>query len=382
MPSKLIVFLFGFILTGSVFAASPIEDYNASKTYSTGALVLEGQNSYIMSGSGTSLGQAPASNPSVWTDLSVAATALQVPTETVPTLSTATILNSLPGSAPSDDNSSGGSTVSILQKGLSTAGYVSSAAYLSGGFIIKGGSMKVIIMGKGAANVSNTLNNPRLDLLSGNAGWSSIASNSDWKSTSSINGVSTTQSAEITATNLMNGYRDTDSAVIMTLAAGTYLANVHSQDGDDGGALVEIYDLDTIEGKSTGAYLSAISTNGTVLTGTAAGQKMSAGFDITGTGSMKVLLMAKGSTGATPDILNNPRLDLLSGNAGWTSIGNNSNWKSGSQVAEITATNLMNGYKDTDAALIMTLQPGVYIADVYSEDSDSGGALVEVYLIE
>jgi len=374
MPSKLIVFLFSFILTGSVFAASPIEDYNASKTYSTGALVLEGQNSYIMSGSGTSLGQAPASNPSVWTDLSVAATALQVPTETVPSLSTDTILNSLPGSAPSDANSSGGSTVSIVQKGLSTAGYVSSAAYLSGGFVVKGGSMKVIIMGKGAANVSNTLNNPRLDLLSGNAGWTSIASNSDWKSASQV--------TEITATNLMNGYRDTDSAVILTLAAGTYLANVHSQDGDDGGALVEIYDLDTIEGKSTGAYLSAISTNGTVLTGTAAGQKMSAGFDITGTGSLKVLLMAKGSTGATSDILNNPRLDLLSGNAGWTSIGNNSNWKSGSQVAEITATNLMNGYKDTDAALIMTLQPGVYIADVYSEDSDSGGALVEVYLIE
>ena len=374
MPSKFIVFLFGFILTGSVFAASPIEDYNASKTYSTGALVLEGQNSYIMSGSGTSLGQAPASNPSVWTDLSVAATALQVPTETVPTLSTDTILNSLPGSAPSDDNSSGGSTVSIVQQGLSTAGYVSSAAYLSGGFVIKGGSMKVIIMGKGAANVSNTLNNPRLDLLSGNAGWTSIASNSDWKSASQV--------TEITATNLMNGYRDTDSAVILTLAAGTYLANVHSQDGDDGGALVEIYDLDTIQGKSTGAYLSAISTNGTVLTGTAAGQKMSAGFNISGTGTMKVLLMAKGSTGATSDILNNPRLDLLSGNAGWTSIANNSNWKSGSQVAEITATNLMNGYKDTDAALIMTLQPGVYIADVYSEDSDSGGALVEVYLIE
>tara|TARA_B100000902_G_scaffold109698_1_gene111303 strand:- start:537 stop:1661 length:1125 start_codon:yes stop_codon:yes gene_type:complete len=374
MPSKFIVFLFGFILTGSIFAASPIEDYNASKTYSTGALVLEGQNSYIMSGSGTSLGQAPAANPSVWTDLSVAATALQVPTETVPTLSTATILNSLPGSAPSDANSSGGSTVSIVQKGLSTAGYVSSAAYLSGGFVVKGGSMKVIIMGKGAANVSNTLNNPRLDLLSGNAGWTSIASNSDWKSASQV--------TEITATNLMNGYRDTDSAVILTLAAGTYLANVHSQDGDDGGALVEIYDLDTIEGKSTGAYLSAISTNGTVLTGTAAGQKMSAGFHISGTGSLKVLLMAKGSTGATSDILNNPRLDLLSGNAGWTSIGNNSNWKSGSQVAEITATNLMNGYKDTDAALIMTLQPGVYIADVYSEDSDSGGALVEVYLIE
>ena len=236
MPSKLIVFLFGFILTGSVFAASPIEDYNASKTYSTGALVLEGQNSYIMSGSGTSLGQAPASNPSVWTDLSVAATALQVPAETVPTLSTDTILNSLPGSAPSDDNSSGGSTVSIVQKGLSTAGYVSSAAYLSGGFVVKGGSMKVIIMGKGAANVSNTLNNPRLDLLSGNAGWTSIGNNSNWKSGSQV--------AEITATNLMNGYKDTDAALIMTLQPGVYIADVYSEDSDNGGALVEVYLID------------------------------------------------------------------------------------------------------------------------------------------
>ena len=96
---------------------------------------------------------------------------------------------------------------------------------------------------------------------------------------------------------------------------------------------------------------------------------------------MKVIIMGKGAANVS-NTLNNPRLDLLSGNAGWTSIGNNSNWKSGSQVAEITATNLMNGYKDTDAALIMTLQPGVYIADVYSEDSDSGGALDEVYLIE
>jgi len=109
---------------------------------------------------------------------------------------------------------------------------------------------------------------------------------------------------------------------------------------------------------------------------------MSAGFDISGTGSLKVLIMAKTSVGVTNDALNNPRLDLLSGNAGWTSIANNSDWKSGSQVSEITATNLMNNYPDNSAALMLTLEPGVYIADVFSEDSDSGGALVEVYVIE
>ena len=79
---------------------APLEDYNSSKTYSTGALVLYGQNSYIMSGSGTSLGQSPSSNSSVWTDLSYAAATLNVPVETVVTLSTSTLLNSLPSSTP------------------------------------------------------------------------------------------------------------------------------------------------------------------------------------------------------------------------------------------------------------------------------------------
>ncbi len=104
--SKLIIFLLALFLTSSLgFAQSPIEDYNASKNYYTGDLVLEGQNSYIMSAQlPSSLGQDPASNPSIWTDLSVIATSLQVPVETVPTLSTQTILNSIPSSVPANDN--------------------------------------------------------------------------------------------------------------------------------------------------------------------------------------------------------------------------------------------------------------------------------------
>ncbi|MDA8774941.1 hypothetical protein N9N13_04355 [Opitutales bacterium] len=356
-----------FSCFGSFLHGQPTT-YSNTASYIVGDLVVSGSATYIAIAGST--GQTPP-NTSYWSDLSVAATALNIPTEAVPTLDTQTILNSLPGFTPDGGASSG---VSIYQKGLSTAGYVSSDAYLSGGFIIKGGTKRVIIMGKGAGNVSDPLDNPRLDLLSGNSNWSSIANNSDWKSGSQV--------TDITATKLMNGYKDTDAALITTLEPGTYLANVHSQSGDAGGALVEIYDLDAIEGTSSNSYLHAISTNGTVLAGTAAGQKMSAGFDISGTGSLKVLIMAKTSVGVTSDPLNNPRLDLLSGNASWASIANNSDWKNGSNVTEITATKLMNGYPDNSAALMLTLQPGVYIADVYSEDSDSGGALVEVYLVE
>lgn len=348
--------------------------WDSSTSYSTGALVIVGTSTYIATTSVPANNTPP--NTSYWKSLEETAASLTISSEELaklPTTDVADLLKTLPGAAP-DANSTTGTSSTIYQKGLSTAGYVSSAAYISGGFIIKGGSKKVIIMGKGAGNVADPLNNPRLDLLSGNSNWASIANNSDWKSGSQV--------TDITATNLMNGYQDTDAAIIVTLDAGIYLANVHSQSGDAGGALVEIYDLDAIEGTSSSSYLSAISTNGTVLTGTAAGQKMSAGFDISGTGSLKVLIMAKTSVGVTNDALNNPRLDLLSGNSGWTSIANNSDWKSGSQVSEITATNLMNNYPDNSAALMLTLQPGVYIADVFSEDSDSGGALVEVYVIE
>ena len=361
-------------LSFSLLHSQPVT-WNPSTSYSTGALVIVGTSTYVATTSVPANNTPP--NTTFWKSLEETAASLTMTTAALaalPTTAVADLLATLPGAAPDANSSTGGSSSTIYQKGLSTAGYVSSAAYLSGGFIIKGGSKKVIIMGKGAGNVADPLNNPRLDLLSGNSNWASIASSTDWKSGSQV--------TDITATNLMNGYQDTDAALITTLDAGIYLANVHSQSGDAGGALVEIYDLDAIEGTSSSSYLSAISTNGTVLTGTAAGQKMSAGFDISGTGSLKVLIMAKTSVGVTNDALNNPRLDLLSGNANWTSIANNSDWKSGSQVSEITATNLMNNYPDNSAALMLTLEPGVYIADVFSEDSDSGGALVEVYVIE
>ena len=64
--------------------------------------------------------------------------------------------------------------------------------------------------------------------------------------------------------------------------------------------------------------------------------------------------------------------------------GSNNDWKSNdsTQVDAITTIGYMNNFKDTDAALILTLDAGAYLVDVFSEDGDSGKALVEVFDVD
>ena len=85
--------------TGSTGGSSPIQNYSANRSYARGALVILGQESYIATAN-VPFDVAPP-NASYWTNLSVAANALNVPVETIPTLSTDTILNALPDTTPS-----------------------------------------------------------------------------------------------------------------------------------------------------------------------------------------------------------------------------------------------------------------------------------------
>jgi len=91
--------------SGSSSSSSPIQNYSASRSYARGALVIVGQDSFIATAN-VPFDVAPP-NPSYWTNLSVAANALNVPVETIPTLSTDTILNALPGTSPSGPNQPG-----------------------------------------------------------------------------------------------------------------------------------------------------------------------------------------------------------------------------------------------------------------------------------
>ena len=92
---------------------------------------------------------------------------------------------------------------------ISTAGFVSPNAKMSGGFIIVGGTMEVLVTAKSSKeNNVDTLNNPRLEVVP-LARDKILASNNDWKSA--------TNSNEISSTGFMSTSGDNDAAVLLTL---------------------------------------------------------------------------------------------------------------------------------------------------------------------
>lgn len=118
---------------------------------------------------------------------------------------------------------------------ISTRGFVSSGdRALIGGFIC-GPNTKVVIRALGPslsqAGVSSPLPDPTLELRNGNG--DVVRSNNDWKET---------QQADIQATGL-SPTNDRESALLQTLAAGSYTALVQGAGGSTGIGSVEIYDL-------------------------------------------------------------------------------------------------------------------------------------------
>lgn len=118
---------------------------------------------------------------------------------------------------------------------------------------------------------------------------------------------------------------------------------------------------------------------------TGPGKPMIAGFVIDGNGPVRLLIRAagpaltpKGVTGA----LANPRLILF--NADGEEIGNNDTWTEADNLADLrTAAGIVGAFEfsetGNDAAMFVTLEPGLYTAIVQSVDATEGIALVELY---
>lgn len=126
------------------------------------------------------------------------------------------------------------------------------------------------------------------------------------------------------------------------------------------------------------APLVNISTRGTV----GGASNLIAGF-VTSTNAKMLLIRAVGPTMSAYGVTNpqqNPKLTLYLGNA---AIATNDDWESASNSAEIASAAAQVGAfplpaGSKDAALLVTLDPGVYTA-VVSGNSGAGDALVEVY---
>jgi hypothetical protein len=273
---------------------------------------------------------------------------------------------------------SGGSSTGPKLINISTRSLVGTGADVQiAGFVITGTEPKtVLIRASGPAlstfGVSGVLPDPSLDLFSGQT---SIASNTAWGTAANASAIESA-AAQVGAFSWTSG--SNDSAILTTLSPGSYTAQVSGSSGDSGVALVEVYDCDALTADSR---LINISTRSDVGTGA---NLQIAGFVITGSQAKTVLIRASGpalSTFGVTGVLKDPAITLLSGQ---TVMASNTGWGNSPDAAAIATTAAEVGAfswtsSSDDSALLVTLQPGAYTAQVSGSSGDSGVALVEVY---
>jgi photosystem II stability/assembly factor-like uncharacterized protein len=249
------------------------------------------------------------------------------------------------------------------------------------GFIVQGpaGSIKkIIVRAIGPSltpfGITDALANPTLEIH--DATNATIATNDNWKTTQ-VGGIITgDQLAEITASQVAPT-NDLESAIIANLAPGSYTAVVRGSGNSVGTGVVDAFDLSA----ASPAKLANIATRGLIQPGD---KLMIAGFIIQN-GPVKAVVRAIGPSLAPFGITNalpDTTLQVRDQNGGI--VVENDNWKvrtdGSSQQAEIEATQLQPT-NDLEAAVLTTLQPGQYTAQVRGKPESTGIGVVQVYFL-
>ena len=164
-----------------------------------------------------------------------------------------------------------------------------------------------------------------------------------------------------------------ESAILITLAPGSYTAIVEDGNHQPGLALIEVYDLDLAQ-----SALANISTRGQVGAGD---EVMIGGFIVGGQDPTKLLVRGIGpslSKGGIAFPLSNPLLEIH--DASGAVIMSNDDWRE-TQQSEISATGLQPS-NDLESAALLTVSPGAYTAIVRGQNNSTGIGLVEVYNLD
>jgi hypothetical protein len=259
---------------------------------------------------------------------------------------------------------------------------------LIAGFAVGGqgtaGSEPLLIRGSGPAlvpfGVADALPDPQIQLFSGS---DVLAANDGWGGSDQIANIAASVGAFA-----WNNPSSRDSAILDSLTPGPYTVQLAGQSGDTGVALAEVYDA-TPEDSFTLTSPRLINISARVQVGSG-GEPPVVGFVIGGTTSMTVLLRASGPALAAFGVLGtlpDPQLQLYQSNSNGTStlIGTNTGWGGSHQIAsEAAAVGAFSwGASATaDSALLVTLPPGNYTAQVSGANGDAGIALVEVYEVQ
>ncbi len=247
------------------------------------------------------------------------------------------------------------------------------------GFVVDG-AKQVLVQGVGpgiASSVPTAIADPQLKLYRwGGGAWTQVAENNDWVSGAEI----LDARGRLGASAMAQGSKD--AALLKDLDAGVYTAHVASG-GAAGVALVEAYDADA----GGGSRLMALSTRTVAGAGD---DTLIVGMVLEGPGPKTVLVRGLGPTLATRDgvsgVLSDPRLKLfrMAGGSS-TLIGENDDWGGTAEMKEVFAgigAGPIASDASKDAAMLVTLEPGVYTVHVTGAAGTTGVALVEIFDVE
>lgn len=242
-----------------------------------------------------------------------------------------------------------------------------------------GEPLPVLLRGVGPAlggfGVGGALADPVLTLTG--AGGAVVAANDDWS-----RGTNANQTAAVAARvgAFALAANSLDAALLANLNPGAYSAAVTGKAAATGVALVEAYDTATAPAAARLVNLSARTRVGT------GGDILIAGFVIQGDAPKQLLIRAVGPTLAAfgvGDVLADPQLALFR-NGTAAALQQNDNWLAAPNAAQLGLAGAQVGAfalppASRDAALLVTLPPGAYTAQVSGVGGGTGVALVEIY---
>jgi hypothetical protein len=259
------------------------------------------------------------------------------------------------------------------------------AANLIAGFVVggpanDGSPKKLLVRGVGPSLAAFGVNGVVADPVVQVYHWATgavVAQNDNWSGDATVAGVS----AQVGAFPLA-GSASLDAALVTSLAPGAYTANVNGGTNGTDVALAEIYDATTAFGPATPRLLNA---SARALVNPGAGNLI-LGFVVGGSTPRTFLIRGVGpalTAYGVPGTLADPTLLVVIFGTG-AIVAQNDNWSGNSSVtaaaAQVGAFPLTN-VQSKDAALLVTLPPGIYTANLSGVNNTSGIALLEIYTV-
>jgi len=266
---------------------------------------------------------------------------------------------------------------------VSVRSYASTGSQtLALGFVIGGGTasspLPVLIRATGPAlqafGIGGVLSDPVLTVYQGDT---IVGANDNW----GVNAAQVSSTGSAVGAFPLNDPNSTDAALVTTFGSGAYSAQVTGAGGGSGNALVEVYDA-TPAGTYTTAMPRLLNLSARTQVGT---DVLSVGFVVSGAAPLTVLVRAIGpglQKFGVPGVLPNPRLRLLASDG--QVLATNTGWAGDATLANVFTQvgAFALDATSTDSALVASLPPGAYTAEISSADGATGVALAEVYEVK